>query len=377
MTDFNRSKALYEEATHYFPGGVNSPVRAFTGVGGHPIFVDRAKGAYFWDADGNKFIDYIGSWGPAIVGHAHPEVIDSLVKTAENGFSFGAPTHLETQLAQKVQQLVPSMECMRLVSSGTEACMSALRVARGYTGRDKILKFDGCYHGHADMLLVQAGSGIATLGIPGSPGVPKGATADTLVVPYNDLAAVEAVFKDYPEEIAAVIIEPIVGNSNFIRPMPDFLEGLRSICDKYSSLLIFDEVMTGFRVAKGGVQQLSGVQPDLTTLGKVIGGGLPIGAYGGKRHIMQKVAPVGPVYQAGTLSGNPLAVSSGLKTLELLSESFDYAQLASRTCQLAEGLKQAAERRSVTLSVDSEGGMFGFSFSEQMPRNLLMPKRPM
>lgn len=362
---FQRSKELFSEANEIFPGGVNSPVRAFTGVGGDPVFVDRAEGPYFWDVDGNKYIDYIGSWGPAIIGHAHPEVVAAVKEALERGFSFGAPTELETQLAKEVQSLMPSMEMMRFVSSGTEACMSALRLARGYTGRDKIVKFDGCYHGHADMLLVKAGSGIATLAIPGSPGVPKGATQDTLVCPYNDLDAVEKIFAQHGSEIAAIIIEPIAGNANFIRPLPGFLEGLRQLCDKHGSLLIFDEVMTGFRVGLGGVQGLTGIRPDLTTLGKVIGGGMPIGAYGGSKDIMKHIAPSGSVYQAGTLSGNPIAVTCGIKTLELLKNKYNFTVLAERTNRLASGLKNAASQAGIDLVVDCEGGMLGFAFHNQ------------
>lgn len=372
---FSRSKQLFAAASQVFPGGVNSPVRAFKGVGGDPIFVDRAQGAYFWDADGNRYIDYIGSWGPAIIGHAHPEVVRAVQKAAEQGFSFGAPTELETRLAHKVQELVPSMEMLRLVSSGTEACMSVLRLARGYTGRDKIIKFDGCYHGHGDMLLVQAGSGLATLGIPGSPGVPEGATKDTLVCPFNDLTAVERTFQTFPKDIAAVILEPMPGNANMIRAQTGFLEGLRKLCDQYGAVLIFDEVMTGFRVAAGGVQALSGVKPDLTTLGKVIGGGMPIGAYGGRREIMQQVAPAGPVYQAGTLSGNPLAVTCGLKTLDLLTNKYDFTVLAERTNRLVSGLKKASERVGLDMVVDCEGGMFGFAFGKHELRDFATAKQ--
>jgi len=365
---FPRSKQLFSEANQLFPGGVNSPVRSFNGVGGDPIFVDRAKAAYFWDADDNRYIDYIGSWGTAIVGHAHPEVVAAVKEALGRGFSFGAPTELENLLARQVQSLMPHIEKMRFVSSGTEACMSALRLARGFTGRDKILKFDGGYHGHADMLLVQAGSGVATLGIPGSPGVPQGATQDTLVCPFNDLTVVEELFSQQGSKIAAIILEPIMGNANFIRPLPGFLEGLRRICDDHGTVLIFDEVMTGFRVAPGGVQGLSGIRPDLTTFGKVIGGGMPIGAYGGRVDIMNRIAPSGPVYQAGTLSGNPIAVTCGLKTLDLLKNSYDFAALATRTRRLVLGLKEAASQAGLPLVVDSEGGMFGFAFHSQSLR---------
>ena len=312
------SKKLFDEAKDLMPGGVNSPVRAFGGVGGTPIFMKKAEGAYLTDEDNQKYIDYIQSWGPMILGHAHPEVLSAVKEACDLGFSFGTPTRLESELATSVMDMLPNMEMVRFVSSGTEACMSALRLARGYTGRDKIIKFNGCYHGHADMLLVQAGSGVATFGIPGSPGVPKGATESTLVAPYNDLEAVKQLFADNKDEIAAVILEPIAGNANFIRGTDEFLQGLRKLCDENKAVLIFDEVMTGFRAAKDCVQGLTKVKPDLTTLGKVVGGGMPIGAYGGRKEIMEQIAPSGPVYQAGTLSGNPVAVTCGLKTLDIL-----------------------------------------------------------
>lgn len=365
----NHSEKLFSEAKTFFPGGVNSPVRAFRAVGGSPVFVKKATGAYLWDEDGNRYIDCIGSWGPAIIGHAHPEVVEAVKTALDSGFSFGAPSALENKLARKVQSLVPSMEMMRFCSSGTEACMGALRLARGFTGRDKILKFDGCYHGHADMLLVQAGSGVATLGIPGSPGVPEGATKDTLVAPYNDLAAVESIFKEHGKDIAAVIIEPIVGNANFIRPAAGFLEGLRELTNDYGALFIFDEVMTGFRVSLGGVQGLYNIKPDLTCLGKVIGGGMPIGAFGGRADIMAHLAPAGPVYQAGTLSGNPIAVTCGLKTLELLSEKYSFTQLEERTKRLSEGMVAAASDHGIDLAADCQGGMFGFVFRNRMVTN--------
>ncbi len=358
-----KSAFYHQEALHYFPGGVNSPVRAFANVGGSPLFIEKAQGPFIWDVDGNRYIDYVGSWGPAILGHADEAVIKAVQASCANGLSFGAPTKLETELARLVQEFVPSLEKMRFVSSGTEACMSALRVARGYTKRDLVLKFSGCYHGHADSFLVEAGSGVATQGIPGSPGVPIGAAADTLTAPYNDLEAVEALFARCGNNIAAVIVEPYVGNAGFIAPLPGFLPGLRNICNKYRSLLIFDEVMTGFRVAPGGAQQIVGVKPDMTTLGKVIGGGMPIAAYGGTAEIMAVVAPEGPVYQAGTLSGNPVAVSSGLETLRRL-QTLDYTTLNATTSALVEGLSSLAKEHGVVFSANCQGGMFGFFFCE-------------
>ena len=364
----DRSKALFRDATRYIPGGVNSPVRAFGSVGTDPVFMEKAAGSRLTDADGNEYIDYIGSWGPALLGHSHPVVVRAVKKALDDGFSFGTLTEKETRLARLVTEMVPSIEMVRFVSSGTEACMSALRLARGATGRDRIIKFNGCYHGHGDMLLVKAGSGVATLGIPGSPGVPAGATRDTLVAPFNDSNAVRRLCEDHAGEVAAVIIEPIVGNAGFIRPETGFLEELRKICDEHGALLIFDEVMTGFRVARGGVQELSGVRPDLTTLGKVIGGGMPIGAYGGRREIMEKVAPSGPVYQAGTLSGNPVAMTCGIETLQLVDE-VDYDALGERCARLINGFIDAARTAGIALSGDWQGGMFGFNFSPERPRN--------
>ncbi|MBC7530620.1 MAG: glutamate-1-semialdehyde 2,1-aminomutase [Oligoflexus sp.] len=366
---FERSESLYAKAVKLMPGGVNSPVRAFKQVDANPIFIERAEGAYMWDADGNKFIDYIGSWGPAILGHAHPEVVEAVTASLKNGFSFGAPSALEIRIAELVQKILPSMEMIRLVSSGTEACMAALRLARGFTGRDKILKFTGCYHGHADMLLVKAGSGVATLGIPGSPGVPAAVVKDTLTLAFNDIQGLKDLFAKEGSEIAAVIVEPIVGNSNFIRPKDGYLELMRELCTQSGAILIFDEVMTGFRVGLTGVQGLKNIKPDLSTLGKVIGGGMPIGAYGGRADIMAKVAPSGPVYQAGTLSGNPVAVTCGIKTLELLSTKYDFTDLAKRTRRLSLGLKERAEKHGIPLSVDYEGGMFGFMFSVKLPES--------
>jgi glutamate-1-semialdehyde 2,1-aminomutase len=361
----NGSIKAAKEALEVIPGGVNSPVRAFRSVGGDPIFFERGKGSRLWDIDGNEYIDYVGSWGPAILGHANPEVVAAVKKSLDNGFSFGAPTVGETTLVRKVQEFFPSMEKIRLVSSGTEACMSVLRVARAFTKRDKILKFTGCYHGHADMLLVKAGSGALTLGLPDSPGVPADATKHTLLGQYNDVKGLETVFSEHQDQIAAVILEPIVGNAGFIRPTKEFLQALESLCKKQKTLLVFDEVMTGFRVAPGGAQQLFGMKPDLTTLGKVIGGGMPIGAYGGRRDVMAMVAPEGPVYQAGTLSGNPVAVACGLKTLEILQRSGVFSALTEKTKMLVDGLVKIAKAANIPLVADSEGGMFGFFFSEK------------
>lgn len=353
------------EAAAVIPGGVNSPVRAFRSVGGSPIFFAKGKGSRLWDVDGNEYLDFVGSWGPAIVGHAHPEVVAAVKAAVDLGFSFGAPTIAETTLVKKVQEFFPTMEKIRLVSSGTEACMSVLRVARAFTKRDKILKFTGCYHGHADMLLVKAGSGALTLGLPDSPGVPLDATKHTLLGQYNDCAGLSQVFAEHPQQISAVILEPIVGNSGFIRPTREFLIALQSLCKAHGTLLVFDEVMTGFRVAPGGAQQFYGVKPDLTTLGKVIGGGMPIGAYGGRKDVMAMVAPEGPVYQAGTLSGNPVAVACGLKTLEIIQRPGVFSQLSETTKTLADGLEKLAMAAGIPFRADSEGGMFGFFFSDK------------
>ena len=322
-----RSHALFEEAQTLLPGGVNSPVRAFRGVGGEPVFIDHAQGPYLYDVDGNRYLDYVQSWGPMILGHAYPTVVDAVVQASQRGFSYGAPTQAESELAKLVIQRVPSVEMIRFVNSGTEATMSALRLARAYTGRDKIIKFSGCYHGHADMLLVQAGSGVATMGLPDSPGVPAEATKNTLTVAYNDSAAVEQLFQLYPNSIAAIIVEPVAANMGLVLPLPGYLETLRSLTQKYDALLIFDEVMTGFRLAPGGMQERAGITPDITCFGKIIGGGLPVGAYGGRRDIMQKVAPLGSMYQAGTLSGNPLAMAAGIATLTELSKPGQYELL--------------------------------------------------
>ena len=358
-----RSEEIFAAAQKLMPGGVNSPVRAFKSVGGQPIVFDRVKGAYIWDVDGNQYIDYIGSWGPAICGHAHPEVNQALHEVLEKGTSFGAPCYLENVLAEMVIDAVPSIEMVRFVNSGTEACMAVLRLMRAFTGRDKLIKFEGCYHGHADMFLVKAGSGVATLGLPDSPGVPKSTTANTLTAPYNDLQAVKALFEANPDQVAGVILEPVVGNAGFIPPDAGFLEGLRELTREYGALLVFDEVMTGFRIAYGGAQQKFGVTPDLTTLGKIIGGGLPVGAYGGRRDIMAMVAPAGPMYQAGTLSGNPLAMTAGIKTLELLQRSNTYEQLERITKRLIDGLLQAAKDTGHVACGGNISGMFGFFFT--------------
>ncbi len=364
------SQRLYEEAQRVIPGGVNSPVRAFRGVGGNPLFIAHGEGPYIWDVDGNRYVDYVLSWGPLILGHAHPKVVEAITRAAESGTSFGAPTRAEIELAELVVDMVPSVEMVRLVNSGTEATMSALRLARAVTGRDKIVKFVGCYHGHVDALLVRAGSGVATLGLPDSPGVTQGTAGDTLVAQYNDLASVESLFEQYPEEIAAIIVEPVAGNMGVVPPAPGFLEGLRALCDRYGALLIFDEVMTGFRVHLGGAQALYGVRPDITTLGKVIGGGLPVGAYAGPREIMEYVAPVGTMYQAGTLSGNPLATAAGLATLRILREPGVWPTLVSRTQQLAAGIARAAEAAGIPIVQTQVGTMFSLFFMEgEQPRS--------
>eukprot|EP00752_Nemacystus_decipiens_P006015 g5432.t1 len=357
-----KSEETFAEAKGIMPGGVSSPVRAFKSVGGNPIVFDRVKGAYAFDVDGNKYIDYVGTWGPAIVGHADDEVLDAIKETLEKGTSFGAPSLHENTLAKKVIEAVPSVEMVRFTNSGTEACMGMLRLVRAFTKREKILKFDGCYHGHADGFLVQAGSGVATLGLPDSPGVPQGSTKDTLVATYNDLAGVEELIKN--EDVAAVILEPVVGNSGFIRPTPEFLKGCRDLCTKYGTLLVFDEVMTGFRIAYGGAQDYFGVTPDLTTMGKVIGGGLPVGAYGGRKDIMEVVAPAGPMYQAGTLSGNPLAMTAGIKTLEILQRPGSYEKLEALSKRLVEGILAAAEENGHDACGGYIRGMFGFFFNK-------------
>ena len=358
-----KSEEIFAAAQKLMPGGVSSPVRAFKSVGGQPIVFDKVKGAYIWDVDGNQYIDYVGTWGPAICGHAHPEVISALRDSLENGTSFGAPSALENVLAEMVIDAVPCIEMVRFVNSGTEACMAVSRLMRAFTGRDKIIKFEGCYHGHADMFLVKAGSGVATLGLPDSPGVPKSVTVNTLNAPYNDLEAVKALFAANPGEIAGVILEPVVGNAGFIVPDAGFLEGLREITKEHKALLVFDEVMTGFRIAYGGAQQKFGVTPDLTTLGKIIGGGLPVGAYGGRKDIMAMVAPSGPMYQAGTLSGNPLAMTAGIKTLELLQKPGTYEQLDKITKKLSEGLLKIAKDAGIAACGGQISGMFGLFFT--------------
>lgn len=361
----SRSEELFEQARTVIPGGVNSPVRAFKGVGGKPVFFKKARGARLYDVDGKEYIDYIGSWGPMILGHNHPDVIAAVRDQALAGLSFGAPTELETRLARLVREMVPSMELLRMVNSGTEATMSAIRLARGFTGRDRIIKFEGCYHGHSDALLVKAGSGALTLGVPNSPGVPGPLAELTITLTYNDLAGVEQTFKALGDEIACVIIEPVAGNMNCVPPVPGFLEGLRRLCDENGTVLIFDEVMTGFRVALGGAQAYYNVQPDLTTLGKIIGGGLPVGAFGGRKEIMEHLAPLGPVYQAGTLSGNPLAMAAGLATLENLAAPGFHDTLSTKTAVLLQGLQEKADAAGVAFTTTQVGGMFGMFFTDQ------------
>ncbi|AJE07149.1 glutamate-1-semialdehyde 2,1-aminomutase [Mannheimia haemolytica] len=363
------SEQLFEQAQKVIPGGVNSPVRAFKGVGGTPVFIEKAEGAYITDSDGKQYIDYVGSWGPMVLGHNHPAIIDAVLKAVPKGLSFGAPTAAEITLAELVCKLVPSIEMVRMVSSGTEATMSAIRLARGYTNRDKIIKFEGCYHGHSDSLLVKAGSGALTLGQPSGPGVPADFAKHTLTCTYNDLDSVKAAFEQYPNEIACLIVEPVAGNMNCIPPQEGFLQGLRDLCTQYGAVFIIDEVMTGFRVALSGAQSYYGVTPDLTTLGKIIGGGMPVGAFGGKKEIMEYIAPTGPVYQAGTLSGNPIAMAAGLACLTELSKAGNEAILAEKTKTLAEGFKALADKHNVPLTVQYVGGMFGLFFTEQKAVN--------
>ncbi|HPE71412.1 MAG TPA: glutamate-1-semialdehyde 2,1-aminomutase [Candidatus Competibacter sp.] len=364
-----RSEKLFAEAQNYIPGGVNSPVRAFRGVGGTPIFFKRGEGANLYDEDGRRYIDYVGSWGPMIVGHAHPAVVQAVQDAAANGLSFGAPTEMETIMARRIRELVPSMELVRMCNSGTEATMSAIRLARGFTGRNIIVKFEGCYHGHSDSLLIKAGSGALTLGVPTSPGVPAALAAYTVTLTYNDLLEARQAFSKLGEEIAGVIVEPVAGNMNCIPPAPGFLAGLRELCTRYGSVLIFDEVMTGFRVARGGAQELYGVTPDLTTLGKIIGGGMPVGAFGGKRAIMEQLAPLGPVYQAGTLSGNPVALAAGLATLDLIASPRFHADLVAKTQKLCDELVTAACEAGVLLTTNYVGGMFGLFFTTENVTN--------
>ncbi|GIX04666.1 MAG: glutamate-1-semialdehyde 2,1-aminomutase [Planctomycetaceae bacterium] len=365
-----RSVAEFVRAQQSIPGGVNSPARAFGAVGGTPVFIARGEGAWLVDVDGERYVDYIGSWGPQILGHAHPAIISAVEDALRRGTSYGAPTIAETELAELVKEAFPSIELVRMVNSGTEATMSALRVARGFTGRDAIIKFAGCYHGHVDSLLVQAGSGALTHGHPSSPGIPRGCTQDTWVLEYNDAEAVERLFREHPDRFAAVILEPVVGNMGLVCPDPEFLQVLRACCDRYGTVLIFDEVMTGFRIAWGGAQELYGMRADMTTLGKILGGGLPVGAYGGRRDIMQKVSPLGPVYQAGTLSGNPIAMAAGIATLTTLRETQPYPQLAAYTQRLAQGLSEAASASGIMHTCPHVGSMFTFFFRAGPVRNL-------
>jgi len=358
-----RSHDLYTEAKKHIPGGVNSPVRAFNGVGGEPVFLKRGEGAYTFDEDDNKYIDYVASWGPMILGHAHPAVTKAVKDAVDNSLGFGTPTHIETVMAEKVCELVPSIEMVRMVSSGTEATMSAIRLARGFTGRDKIVKFEGCYHGHSDSLLVKAGSGALTLGVPTSPGVPAALAELTITLTFNDIEQVKETFAQIGDEIACIIVEPVAGNMNCIPPVPGFLEGLREVCDKHGTVLIFDEVMTGFRVSLGGAQQHYGVKPDMTTLGKVIGGGLAVGAFGGKREIMEQLAPLGPVYQAGTLSGNPIAMAAGLATLTELEKPGVFEGIVSNTEHLVDGMLTRAKAFNIPMTANTVGGMFGLFFT--------------
>jgi glutamate-1-semialdehyde 2,1-aminomutase len=354
----------FTQAQAVIPGGVNSPVRAFKGVGGDPVFIEKARGAYIWDTDGQRYIDYVGSWGPMILGHAHPDVIQAVKDAADKGLSFGAPTTIETEMAEKICSIIPSIDLVRMVSSGTEATMSAIRLARGFTGRDTIVKFEGCYHGHSDSLLVKAGSGALTLGVPSSPGVPACLAEHTMTLSYNNIDQVREAFKKSGDKIACIIVEPVAGNMNCIPPIPGFLESLREVCDEYGAVLIFDEVMTGFRTALGCAQSIFNVKPDLTTLGKVIGGGMPVGAFGGRRDIMEFIAPVGPVYQAGTLSGNPVAMAAGLKTLELISADGFFESLSGKVSLLLEGILAKAKEAGIPMTSNQVGGMFGLFFTD-------------
>jgi len=366
---FEKSEEIFNEAKTLMPGGVSSPVRAFKSVGGNPVVFDKVKGAYAWDVDGNKYIDYVGTWGPAIIGHADDDVLDAVKKTMDKGTSFGAPCALENELAKMVIEAVPSVEMVRFTNSGTEACMGMIRLVRAFTGREKVIKFEGCYHGHADSFLVQAGSGVATLGLPDSPGVPESATKATLCAEYNNIESVKKIFEDNKDEIAAIILEPVVGNSGFIKPDQEFLEALRDITTENGALLVFDEVMTGFRVSYGGAQEYFGVTPDVTTMGKVIGGGLPVGAYGGRKDIMEMVAPAGPMYQAGTLSGNPLAMTAGIETMKRLKESGTHEELERKSKMLVHGIVAAAKKHGHAISGDQAGGMFGWYFVDGPVKN--------
>jgi glutamate-1-semialdehyde 2,1-aminomutase len=365
MVNTKKSEELFKEANRYIPGGVNSPVRAYKAVGGNPIFIERANGSKIYDADGNEYLDYVESWGPMILGHAHPQVISALKKVMEKGTSFGAPTALEVELASMIVEAVPSIDTVRMVSSGTEATMSAIRLARGYTNRDKIIKFEGCYHGHVDSLLVRAGSGATTFGIPDSPGIPSDLAKKTITLPFNDLQSVKKAFKKDGKNIAAIIVEPIPGNMGVILPEEGFLEGLRDVCYQHDSLLIFDEVITGFRVSFGGAQELFGITPDLTCLGKIIGGGLPVGAFGGKREIMEKLSPLGPIYQAGTLSGNPLAMTAGIETLKILSQKGVYEALEEKSKILTDGITESANKASIPVFSNRVGSMFSLFFTDR------------
>ena len=366
-TAMSRNDTLFAQSQAVIPGGVNSPVRAFKSVGGTPVFFAKANGAYVWDADGKRYTDYVGSWGPAILGHAHPGTVKAVQDAAANGLSFGAPSEPELTIAYKIRELVPSIEKVRLVSSGTEATMSAIRLARGFTGRSKFIKFEGCYHGHADFLLVKAGSGALTFGNPTSAGVPAAVAAETLVLDYNDVAGLERTFAEIGSEIACVIVEPFAGNMNLVKPTPAFMQALRRLTTQHGALLVFDEVMTGFRVALGGAQSVLGIKPDLTTLGKVIGGGMPVGAFGGRADVMDALAPVGPVYQAGTLSGNPVSVAAGLATLNAVSQPGFYEALGAKTLALCEGLNMAAKDANIKFCADCQGGMFGLYFADNPP----------
>ena len=361
----SRSETLFQEANQYIPGGVNSPVRAFKAVGGTPVFIERADGAYLYDADSKRYIDYVLSWGPMILGHNHPAIRQAVIDKAQDGLSFGAPTEIETQLAKRICEIMPNMDLVRFVNSGTEATMSAIRLARGHTGRDKIVKFEGCYHGHSDSLLVKAGSGALTFGVPTSPGVPAVLAEQTITLTYNDIEGVKQVFQKIGEEIACIIVEPVAGNMNCIPPIPGFLEGLRQVCDEYDTVLILDEVMTGFRLGLQGAQGYYGIRADLTTLGKVIGGGMPVGAFGGRQEIMEKIAPIGPVYQAGTLSGNPVAMAAGLASLEQISAPGFYKSLFDKTDQLVQGLHQAAAESGIPFTTNHVGSMFGAFFTTE------------
>ncbi len=363
----NKSAQLFEKAKQLIPGGVNSPVRAFKGVGGTPVFMKNGQGAYMFDADYNRYIDYIGSWGPLILGHSHPKVLSAVESILHQGMTFGAPTEIEIDMAQKICELMPNIEKVRMVNSGTEATMTAIRMARAITGRQKIIKFAGCYHGHSDSLLVKAGSGLLTLGVPSSPGIPQNLAANTLTVDFNDLEAIEALFQNYGDDIAGIIVEPIAGNMGMVLPQEGFLQGLRKVCDAHQAILIFDEVMTGFRVALGGAQAIYNVVPDITTLGKIIGGGMPVGAIGGKAWIMDHLAPVGPVYQAGTLAGNPLAMAAGLATLDAISQPDFYEELSKKTAILVQGIAEVSQQLSVPIQIAQMGGMFGFCFTAQSP----------